>query len=109
MLLLVRCNACQTVIWYPRPHCPECGSHDVSWFEATGHGTVYSRTITRSSGGAWKSATPFVLAYIELDEGPRIISNVVGCDPDTVHIGMSVRVVFDDAMEGTSIYRFTPA
>ena len=109
VFLLVRCNACDTVIWYPRPHCPECGSVDVSWFEASGRGTVYSCTINRSGGGAWKAVSPYVLAYVQLEEGPRILSNIVGCDPEAVHIGMAVSVVFDDAIEDTSIYRFTPA
>ena len=53
-LLLPRCNACQTVIWYPRPFCPECSSSDISWFEASGNGTIYSYTINRRGQGDYR-------------------------------------------------------
>lgn len=114
VLLLSRCDSCTTVIWYSRPHCPECMSTDVSTFEASGRGVVYSRSITRGGAGAWKPVGPYVLAYVELDEGPRILTNIVGCNVDDVAIGMPVRVVFDgplanDAGDMSSIYRFEPA
>lgn len=87
----------------------QCGSTSVTWFEASGRGTVYSCTVTRRIPGSWRAATPFVLAYVELDEGPRVATNVVGCDPETVHIGQAVRTVFDPTPDGPALLRFTPA
>jgi uncharacterized protein len=107
-LLLPHCNSCQTVIWYPRGHCPVCMSTDLSWIPSSGKGVVYSFSITRSGGGAWKPASPYVLAYVELAEGPRVLTNIVNCDVDDVRIGMAVHVEFDDVIEGTAIYRFAP-
>ena len=76
----------------------------------SGNGTVYSYSVTRAGvGRAWKEHLPFVVAYVQLDEGPIMMTNVVGCDPEIVEIGMAVTAVFDDTGEGTSIVRFTPA
>ncbi len=108
-LELPRCDACDHVVWYPRDHCDHCGSASVSWFTASGRGTVYSCTVTRRIGGSWRKAAPFVLAYVELEEGPRVVTNIVGCDPETVHIGQPVQVVFDPTPEGPALLRFTPA
>ena len=85
------------------------GSSSVTWFEASGRGTVYSCTVTRRIGGSWRAATPFVLAYVELEEGPRVLTNIVGCDPETVHIGQAVQAVFDRTPDGPALLRFTPA
>ncbi len=106
--LLRRCNTCEAVIWYPRSHCPICMSTDVSWIDAAGTGVVYSFSITRAASGTWKGALPYVLALVELDEGPRILTNIVGIDVDDVRIGMAVKVVFEDAIEGSALYRFAP-
>ncbi len=108
-LRLLRCDACSTVIWYPRPFCPECAGTAVTWFDAAGTGAVYSFTITRKGGGAYRDAGPYVLAYVELDEGPRVLTNIVGCSVDDVSIGQRVTVVFDDTGEGTALPRFQPA
>ena len=105
---LQRCDDCETVIWYPRGHCPACMSMNVSSFDSTGNGVVYSFSITRKGAGAWRDSGPYVLAYVELDEGPRVLTNIVGCPVDTVRIGQPVKVVFEDTLEGTAVYRFTP-
>jgi uncharacterized OB-fold protein len=115
-LMLPRCSACQHVIWYPRTFCPECGSLEVSWFQASGRGTVYSYTINRRmnenaayrlDGG--KKELVYVLAYVELAEGPRIMTNIVDCDPETVRVGMPVSAVFSDTGQGSALVRFKPA
>jgi len=80
----------------------------VSWFEASGRGTVYSYTVTRKGQGMYREAGPFVIAFVELDEGPRVMTNIVGCDPDTVRIGQPVVATFDDTGQGHSLLRFTP-
>jgi uncharacterized OB-fold protein len=96
-LLLPQCEECQTLIWYPRPFCPECASTRVRWTPASGRGTVYSFTINRRGVAdlpAYRDAGTYVLAYVELEEGPRVMTNIVGCAPDDVRIGMSVQVTF---------------
>ena len=75
-----------------------------------GTGEVYSFTITRSGGGRrWREHLPYVVAYVTLDEGPTMLTNIVGCDPESVEIGMRVRAVFDDTGEGHALVRFEPA
>ena len=106
---LQRCGECATVIWWPRSLCPECSSFDLAWFDASGEGSVYSYTIVhQSQGRRWNEVTPYVLAYVELDEGPRIMTNIVDCDPAAVAVDTRVRVVWDDTGEGNALPRFTP-
>lgn len=107
-LLLPRCDGCQQLIWYPRAICPSCHHASTTWEELSGRGTVYSFTVTRKGQGRWASAAPYVVAYVELDEGPRLLTNVVDCDPDAVHIGQPVEVAFADTGEGTALPRFRP-
>lgn len=97
-LVLPRCAACGFVIWYPRRFCPDCGGREVRWFEASGDGAVYSFTVTRKGQGAWRDAGPYVVAYVELAEGPRLMTNLIGVDVDTVAIGQAVRVRFDGGL-----------
>lgn len=108
-LTLQRCTACDTVIWWPRAVCPVCSSFDLEWFDATGEGTIYSYTIVHQSPGRrWSEATPYVVAYVELDEGPRLMTNIVECDPAAVAIDDRVTVVFHDTGEGSALPRFRP-
>jgi uncharacterized OB-fold protein len=108
-LLLERCSGCQAVIWYPRGFCPRCGSTATDWIEASGRGTVYSYTVARRSFGAFARLTPYVIAYIDLAEGPRILSNVVGVEPDDVAIGLPVELVAEKPEGSPAVYRFRPA
>ncbi len=105
--VLPRCNSCEHVIWYPRLFCPECGSTDVSYVDAAGTGTVYSFTVVEKGQGRWRDHSPYVLAYVELDEGPRMMTNIVGVDPDAVAIGAAVQAVFDPGKDGGAVIRFT--
>ena len=110
-LLLPRCEDCRTVIWFPRPYCPACGSLNVTWIEASGRGTIYTFTVNRRGAGdlaEYRQVGPYVLAYVELEEGPRVMTNIVDCDPDTVAIGQAVEVVFHDTGQGTALPRFRP-
>ena len=108
-LVLPHCNACGFVIWYPRARCPECSSTDVRWEEASGRGSSTASPSLRKGHGAYREVGPYVLAYVELDEGPRVMTNIVDCDPQSLSVGQRVRVVFDDTGEGSALYRFTPA
>ncbi len=106
-LLLPRCKACELVIWYPRAFCPECSSFDIEWINASGRGTIYSFTINRRGQGDYRDLA-YVLAYVELEEGPRILTNVVECDPEQVKVGQQVEVVFHPTPNGVALPRFRP-
>lgn len=113
-LVVPRCTACSTVIWYPRGFCPVCGSLEVEWIDVPGTGTVYSLAIPRKGQGAYRDAAPYVLAYVEIDlaegtPGPRVITNIVDTDPESVRIGDRVHVVFHDTESGHALVRFRPA
>lgn len=87
-LLLRRCRDCAQMHWFPRSICPFCWSDRTDWQPASGRGTIYSWTVLR------RNATPHAVAYVELEEGPRMLTNIVECDLDTLAIGQDVRVVF---------------
>lgn len=106
-LVLPRCRACQTIIWYPRAICPNCHAMDVEWIEASGRGSIYSFTVVRRGGYA--RGTDYVLAYVELDEGPRIMTNIVDWSPDDLSCGQAVEVVFHDTGQGSALPRFKPS
>jgi uncharacterized OB-fold protein len=107
-LLLAVCDDCGTVIWYPRLFCPACASQSVSWTEASGDGTVFTFTVVHRSMGRFHDSAPYVVAYVELAEGPRVMTNIIDCEPDAVYIGQPVHVVFCDTGEGSALYRFAP-
>jgi uncharacterized protein len=107
-LVLPRCDDCEFVIWYPRRFCPACGSRNVSWFDAAGTGTVYTFTIVTKGGGAFRDAGPYVVAFVELDEGPRLMTNIVDTPPESVTVGQRVAVVFAPTSDGTALPRFRP-
>ena len=105
-LLLKRCLDCGSVIWYPRAFCPECASLRTEWFEASGRGHVYSYTVNHRGEGAYAGAVPYVLAYVELDEGPRVMTNLVEVDEPDLAVGLPVEVVFHDTGHGSALARF---
>ena len=110
-LVLPKCQECDTLIWYPRPFCPNCASTRVDWIAASGRGSIYSFTVNRRGQAdlaAYREAGVYVLAYVELEEGPRVMTNIVDCDPDSVRIGQQVEVVFHDTGQGTALPRFRP-
>lgn len=107
-LLLNECDDCGLVYYYPRALCPECFSDDVSWREASGTGEVYSYTTVYRVQGWSEEDLPLVVGYVELDEGPRMITNLVDCEPDEVEIGTRVEVTFEPTeREDVAIPLFT--
>lgn len=108
-LVLQRCSSCGTVAWPARRHCPSCWTETLVEFDASGRGKVYSFTVVRKGRMDFKDAGPFVVAYVELDEGPRVMTNIVECEPDEVEVEMAVEVVFHDTGHGNALYRFRPA
>jgi uncharacterized protein len=108
-LVLPFCESCADYVWYPRSFCPKCGLSRPPWRETSGRGTVYAFTVVhRSPLEAWRTCTPFIIALVELAEGPRVLTNIVGCDPGQVHIDMEVEAVFESGEAGSVIYRFAP-
>lgn len=106
-LALTRCRACGTHS-VARVVCPRCWSQDVETVAAAGTGDVYSYTVLHRAGRpGFEADVPYVVALIELDEGPRVMTNVVGCDPSTVRIGQRVHLVVEDRGEIT-VPQFTP-
>lgn len=107
---LQRCDACGRLQFYPRSGCRHCGSSDLRWEEVTGEGHVYSYTIIhRAPFEAFADDVPYVYAIVELDAGPRLVSNIVTADPQTVRIGDRVTARFDDVDDGMTLLRFEPA
>jgi uncharacterized OB-fold protein len=94
------CVPCQRYFFIPRVLCPHCRSEQVEWRRASGNGVIYSYTVSRRPAGpAFADRVPYVVALIDLEEGPRMMSNVVTDDADAVRIGQRVRVEFEDAGE----------
>ena len=90
---LPRCTACSRFHFYPRPACPHCGGERFTWTEPSGRGSVYSFSIVqRAPSAAFAGEVPYVVAIVATDEGPHLMSRVVGVRPDDVRIGMRVRV-----------------
>ena len=96
-LYVQRCRGCRTFRHPPRALCPACLSPDVEWVRASGRGTVYSFTVTyQNQAAGFRERLPYVLAVVEMEEGVRLMTNVVGCAPEAVHIGMPVEVAWED-------------
>jgi uncharacterized OB-fold protein len=92
-LVLQRCRSCGALQHRPRALCVSCLSDAVEHFVASGRGTVHSFTVThQNQAPGFREACPYVLAYVALEEGPRLLTNVVGCDPEQVRIGLPVRL-----------------
>jgi uncharacterized protein len=108
-LVIQQCRDCGKLQFYPRGVCSHCLSSGLDWIEASGRGTVYSFTIAhRAPHPGFGNETPFVIAIVELAEGVRMMTNIVGCDPKTMRIDMPVKVVFD-ASGDVTLPKFTPA
>lgn len=106
-LLIRRCNACRAVHFMPRYLCPQCWSDDLEWVESKGQGRVHSYTvIRRAPSAAFTSRVPYVVGLIDLDEGPRMIANVIGDDALDVRIGDRVNVTFEDRGDGALLPQF---
>jgi len=108
-LVLQQCRACERFRFYPRLVCPHCLSDQFEWRRASGRGVVYSFTVIhRPPFPAFRDHVPYVLALIDLEEGVRMMSNVVGCEPSEVRIGLPVEVTFADVTEEVTLPKFKP-
>jgi hypothetical protein len=109
-LMLMRCAACGAWRLPARPRCPDCWSTETKWEKASGRATLYSYGIMHQKlHPAFADDVPYQFAIVELEEGPRLVSNVVGVADDEVRVDMPLVAVFDDVADDATIVRFTKA
>lgn len=102
-LLYRRCNDCRQPHYYPRALCPFCFA-DTEWAQSAGMGTIYSFSPMRRG-----TPVPYAIAYVTLDEGYTMLTNLADCDFDALAIGQRVRVIFKPSEDGSPVPMFTPA
>jgi uncharacterized OB-fold protein len=109
-LRMQKCLACGYIRFPLSPICPKCHSMQAEWTELSGRGTIYSFTVYRVAfHPAFKDDIPYVLAIVQLDEGPCMESNIIGCPVEEVSIGMKVEVSFDDVTINVTLPKFRPS
>lgn len=110
-LLIPRCRSCSQHFWYPRQACPNCLTEDWEWAQASGKGRLYSFTVVRQpQNPAFQEDVPYPYAIVQLDEGVRMISNVVDVEvPDGLEVDMRLEVTFDDVTDEWTLPKFRPA
>jgi uncharacterized protein len=101
--MLRRCDDCGKAHYYPRTICPLCGSDKTQWIESTGKGEIYSYSVLRKG-----VEIPYCLAYVNLAEGVSVLTNIVDCDFDMVHVGQAVALSFKATDKGQMIPMFRP-
>lgn len=109
-LLIQRCNGCGRSFFYPRAHCPLCSSPEVTWEAASGRATLHTYLITHRPAPGFEQDAPYAIAVVELEEGPRMMTNIVGIPntPENLEIGMALQVRFEARGE-QMVPVFTPA
>ena len=109
-LVIQKCDSCGEYQFYPRGICANCWSNDIRWHKASGKGTVWTFTVTyQNRTPGFLEDVPYVLALVELEEGVRMFTNIVECEPRDVKIGMAVEVTFVRANDQITIPYFKPA
>ncbi|HEV8296461.1 MAG TPA: Zn-ribbon domain-containing OB-fold protein [Acidimicrobiales bacterium] len=104
---LQRCDDCGKWVHYPRARCSHCLSPQLSWHEVAGGGTLYSFSVARQPTAApFADEVPQIIAVVELDEGVRLSTTIVGADPAEVHVGQRVVPVFDHGPDGVTLLRY---
>jgi uncharacterized OB-fold protein len=103
------CTDCERALWYPRTTCPSCFGSAVEWRADAGRGTVYAASVhTRPGPGRDAADGAYVVVLVDLDAGVRMMSNVVGCRPETVTAGMRVTVAWEPLSDGRNVPVFRP-
>jgi uncharacterized protein len=106
---LPRCGDCGKFHFYPRPVCPYCESAKIAWADASGGGAVYSwSTVYRAPSPAFKDDVPYVIAIVKTDEGPHLLSRIIGVAPEAVSIGMRLSVQMEKNSEEMTLPVFKP-
>ncbi len=108
-LLMQKCASCGEFWFPPGTICPHCGAQEFSWAETSGRGRVFTFvTFQRLYNKAWDGELPYVVAIVELEEGPRMLTGLTGIDAAEVVCDLAVRVVFDDVTPEVTLPKFTP-
>lgn len=88
-LLIQQCQDCEARYYYPRPLCPKCLSSNTEWLETSGGGSIYAYSTER------RADPPYVIAFVTLDEGPSLMTNIVDCEFESLSIGQRVELRFE--------------
>ena len=108
-LRLQRCDACATTWYPPAPLCPRCWSRKFTWSKLSGRGRVNSWVVFHQAYfRGFESEVPYNVAEVELDEGPRLLTNLVGVANADIHAGMPVEIVFEEATGEVTLAKFRP-
>lgn len=92
-----QCGNCGTVVWHVRKHCTGCLDGELTWQTSNNQGRIYSYSVIRQSYHPFfRNLVPYVVAWVDLDEGPRFLTNVVGCDVEEVSVDMPVRITWEE-------------
>ena len=109
-LVMPRCRTCDHFFFYPREECPRCFSRDHQWSTVSGRGRLHTYTIVRQPANpAFTDDGPHVYALVQLDEGPRMVTNIVECEFDSLQVDMPVVAVYDDVTPEWTLVKFKPA
>lgn len=112
-LHIQRCTACGNHYFPPRPFCPrpDCASDAVEWVKASGRGTLHSYVINHRPAPGFEEKTPYAIAVVELDEGPRLMTNILGVEntPENLVLDMPLEVTFEEISDAVTLYAFQPA
>lgn len=104
------CHDCDAHYFYPRPFCPSCFGENVTWQTVSGRATLHSYLINHRPAPGFEDDAPYAIAQVELEEGPRLMTNIVGIEntPDNLVLDMELEVVFED-QGGIKVPKFRPA
>jgi uncharacterized OB-fold protein len=109
-LLVKRCTDCGKAHFYPRPFCPHCWSERVDWEQASGRATLYTWSVVYTNDlPPFPDKVPYVAAIVDLDEGPRMMTRVIGCDFADLRVGMALEVTFEQETDDVTLPVFRPA
>ncbi len=109
-LIIQRCTDCQQRYFYPRPFCPRCLSSNVEWTPVSGRGRLHTFVINHRPPRNHPVPAPFIIGIVELEEGPRLMTQIVGVEPDPalVRCDLPVEVVFEDITDEITLPKFRP-
>ena len=114
LLLIPKCNDCGHLFMYPKAYCPNngCFSSNLDWEQVSGSGNLFSYTIVHRSADVRfqeiAAQKPYIFALIELEEGPKLISNLVNVDIDNLEVGMPVEIIFEKINDDITLPKFQP-
>jgi uncharacterized OB-fold protein len=109
-LYIQKCRDCGDLRFHPRALCTNCMSSRTEWIRCSGRGKIYTFTVTYQNGSSgFRDSLPYVLAWVELEEGVKMLTNIIDCPPDQVKIDQHVEAVFDDVTSEVTLVKFRPS